>query len=73
MVVARSVAVPLLLDGNQFLDFLELEKAYRKAKKAVVEHLVQTYGGKRANFFKVWHEVKDLVKQTGLPFAYQQQ
>ncbi|MGB9706004.1 MAG: hypothetical protein ACPL3C_11180, partial [Pyrobaculum sp.] len=71
--VARSVAVPLLLDGNQFLDFLELEKAYRKAKKAVVEHLVQTYGGKRANFFKVWHEVKDLVKQTGLPFAYQQQ
>ncbi|MGC9050407.1 zinc ribbon domain-containing protein [Pyrobaculum sp.] len=69
----RSVAVPLLLDGNQFLDYLELERAYRRAKKAVVEYLVQNYGGRRASYFRVWHEVKNAVKRLGLPFAYAQQ
>jgi hypothetical protein len=73
VVARRSVAVPLLLDGNQFLDFLELEWGYRRAKQMVVEYLVQTYGGKRASYFKVWHEVKEVVKQIGLPFAYAQQ
>ncbi|MGC9117743.1 MAG: transposase [Thermoproteus sp.] len=73
MVVRRSVAVPLLLDGNQLLDYLELERAYKKAKRYVVSYLVERYGGKRAGYFRVWHEVKDSVKQTGLPFAYQQQ
>ncbi|WP_428495305.1 hypothetical protein, partial [Pyrobaculum sp.] len=71
--VTRSVAVPLLLDGNQLLDYLELERGYRKAKQLVVDYLVRNYGGRRANFFKVWGEVKEAVKQTGLPFAYQQQ
>ncbi|MGB9705853.1 MAG: hypothetical protein ACPL3C_10415, partial [Pyrobaculum sp.] len=69
----RSVAVPLLLEGNQFLDYLELERAYRRAKKAVVEYLVQNYGGRRASYFRVWHEVKNAVKRLGLPFAYAQQ
>ncbi|AET31517.1 hypothetical protein [Pyrobaculum ferrireducens] len=45
MVARRSVAVPLLLDGNQFLDFLELEKGYRKVKRMAVEYLVEKYGG----------------------------
>ncbi|AET31709.1 hypothetical protein [Pyrobaculum ferrireducens] len=52
MVVTRSVAVPLLLDGNQLLDYLELERGYRKAKKAVVGHLVQTYRGKKAKLLQ---------------------
>jgi transposase len=73
MVVRRSVAVPLMLDANQLLDFLELERGYRRAKQMVVEYLVQTYGGKRASYFKVWHEVKEVVKQIGLPSAYAQQ
>ncbi|MGC9119489.1 MAG: hypothetical protein ACP5I3_10970, partial [Thermoproteus sp.] len=73
MVVARSVAVPLLLDGNQFLDYLELERAYRRAKQMTVDYLVRSYGGKRANYFKVWGEVKSIVKQFELPAAYQQQ
>ncbi|MGC9169527.1 MAG: hypothetical protein ACP5HD_02130 [Thermoproteus sp.] len=45
MVVRRSVAVPLLLDGNQLLDYLELERAYRKAKQMTVDYLVEKYGG----------------------------
>jgi IS605 OrfB family transposase len=73
MAVRRSVAVPLLLDGNQLLDFLELERGYRKVKQMVVEYLVRSYKGEKANYYRVWHEVKDLVRQTGLPFAYQQQ
>ncbi|MGC9051959.1 zinc ribbon domain-containing protein [Pyrobaculum sp.] len=73
MVVRRSVAVPLLLDANQLLDYLELERGYRRAKQMALDYLVQTYGGKRASYFKVWYEVKDLVKQFGLPAAYQQQ
>jgi hypothetical protein len=50
--------VPLLLDGNQLLDFLMLERAYRKAKRAAVEYLVQNYGGRRASYFSVWHEAR---------------
>jgi len=73
MVARRSVAVPLLLDANQFLDYLELERGYRKAKQFVVDYLVRSYGGERASYFKVWYEAKDLVKQFGLPAAYQQQ
>jgi IS605 OrfB family transposase len=38
-----------------------------------LDYLVQTYGGKRASYFKVWHEVKEVVKQIGLPSAYAQQ
>ncbi|MGB9704129.1 MAG: transposase [Pyrobaculum sp.] len=71
--VRRSVAVPLLLDGNQFLDFLELERGYKKAKRLVVEYLVQNYKGRSASYFKVWHEVKDAVRRLGLPSAYAQQ
>ncbi|MGC9119092.1 MAG: zinc ribbon domain-containing protein [Thermoproteus sp.] len=71
--VRRSVAAPLLLDGNQYLDFLELERAYRKAKQAVVDYLVQNYKGRRASYFKVWDEVKEVVRRLGLPAAYQQQ
>jgi hypothetical protein len=44
MVVRRSVAVPLLLDGNQLLDYLELERRYRKVKQLVVDYLVEKYG-----------------------------
>ncbi|MGC9170631.1 MAG: hypothetical protein ACP5HD_07800, partial [Thermoproteus sp.] len=73
MVAVRSVAVPLLLDGNQLLDFLELERAYRKAKRMAVDYLVRSYKGRRASYFRVWDKVKEAVKQTGLPFAYQQQ
>jgi transposase len=73
LVIRRSVAVPLLLDGSQFLDYLELERAYRRVKQAIVDYLVEKYGGKRASYFRVWHEVKEAVKQTGLPSAYQQQ
>ncbi len=58
MAATGSVAVPLLLDGNQFLDFLVLERAYRKAKRAAVEYLVQNYGGRRASYFSVWHEAR---------------
>jgi IS605 OrfB family transposase len=65
--------VPLLLDGNRLLDYLELEKAYKRAKRYVVEYLVEKYGGKKASYFRVWHEVKDAVQQLGLPFAYAQQ
>ncbi|MGC8584453.1 MAG: hypothetical protein ACP5MH_12120, partial [Thermoproteus sp.] len=71
--VARSVAVPLLLDANQYLDFLELEKAYRKAKQLAIDYLVENYKGGKASYFKVWHEVKETVRQFGLPAAYQQQ
>jgi hypothetical protein len=39
----------------------------------VVEYLVQNYGGRRASYFKAWHEVKNAVKRLGLPFAYAQQ
>jgi len=73
MVVRRSVAVPLLLDANQLLDYLELERGYRRAKQLVIDHLVEKYGGRRVGFFKAWHEVKDLVRQMGLPSAYQTQ
>jgi transposase len=73
MAVRRSVAVPLLLDGNQLLDFLELERAYRRAKQMVIDYLVRSYKGGKASYFKVWHEVKEIVKQIGLPSYYQQQ
>jgi len=72
-VARRSVATPLLFDANQLLDYLELERGYRKAKQLVVDYLVRSYGGKRASYFKVWHEVKEVVKQFGLPSAYAQQ
>jgi IS605 OrfB family transposase len=65
--------VPLLLGGNQYLDYLELEKGYRKAKRYVVDYLIQNYKGEKASYFKVWHEVKEAVRQLGLPAAYQQQ
>ncbi|MGC8973829.1 MAG: hypothetical protein ACP5KY_06445, partial [Thermoproteus sp.] len=71
--VRRSVAVPLLLDANQLLDYLELERAYRKAKQMTVDYLVQNYKGRRANYFKVWDEVKETVRQFGLPVAYRTQ
>ncbi|MGC9050058.1 hypothetical protein [Pyrobaculum sp.] len=58
MATTGSVAVPLLLDGNQLLEYLELEGAYRLAKKAVVDSLVQNYGGRRASYFSVWHEAR---------------
>ncbi len=73
MAVVRSVAVPLLLDGNQLLDFLELERGYKRAKRLAVDYLVRSYKGGKASYFKVWHEVKEVVKQIGLPFAYAQQ
>lgn len=70
--VRRSVAVPLLFDGNSLADFLELERAYKLAKQIVLDYLVEGYKD-RVSYFRVWHEVKDLVKRYGLPFAYQQQ
>jgi IS605 OrfB family transposase len=73
MVARRSVAVPLLLDANQLLDFLELERGYKRVKRLVVDYLVQNYKGGKASYFKVWHEVKEVVKQIGLPTAYAQQ
>ncbi|WP_158307121.1 hypothetical protein [Pyrobaculum ferrireducens] len=73
MVVRRSVAVPLLLDGSQLLDYLKLERIYRLAKKVVVEYLVQSYNGRSAGCFRVWHEVKETVRRLGLPSAYAQQ
>jgi hypothetical protein len=39
------VAVPLLLDGNQCLDYLELERRYKRAKQLAVSYLVERYGG----------------------------
>jgi IS605 OrfB family transposase len=71
-VVRRSVAVPLLFDGNSLADFLELERAYKLAKQTVLDYLAERYKG-RVSYFRVWHEVKEMVKQHGLPFAYQQQ
>ncbi len=68
----RSVAVPLLLDGNVLADYLELERKYRQAKQTVLDYLVERYRA-RVSYFKAWHEVKELVRQYGLPFAYQQQ
>ena len=68
----RSVAVPLLLDGNALADYLELESKYRQAKQAVLDYLVERYRA-RVSYFKAWHEVKELVRQYGLPSAYQQQ
>jgi transposase len=73
VVVRRSVAVPLLLDANQLMDYLELERGYRKAKQLVVDYLVQNYKGGKASYFKVWHEVKEAVRRLGLPTAYAQQ
>ncbi|AET34193.1 hypothetical protein [Pyrobaculum ferrireducens] len=58
MAATGSAAVPLLLDGNQFLNFLVLKRAYRRAKRAVVEYLVQNYGGRRASYFSIWHEAR---------------
>ncbi|MGB9704716.1 MAG: hypothetical protein ACPL3C_04650 [Pyrobaculum sp.] len=58
MATTGSTAVPLLLDGNQLLDFLMLERAYRKAKRAAVGYLVQSYGGRRASYSSVWHEAR---------------
>ncbi|MGC9052211.1 MAG: hypothetical protein ACP5J3_14935, partial [Pyrobaculum sp.] len=55
------------------LDYLELERGYRKAKQLVVDYLVQNYKGGKASYFRVWHEVKDFVKRIGLPSNYQQQ
>ena len=71
-VVRRSVAVPLLFDGNSLADFLELERAYKLAKQTVLDYLAERYKD-RVSYFRVWHEVKEMVKQHGLPFAYQQQ
>ena len=70
--VRRSVAVSLLLDGNALADYLELERRYRQAKQTALNYLVERYTA-RVSYFKVWREVKDLVKRYGLPFAYQQQ
>ncbi|MGB9705109.1 MAG: hypothetical protein ACPL3C_06635 [Pyrobaculum sp.] len=39
------MAVPLLLDGNQYLDYLELERRYKRAKQLAVSYLVERYGG----------------------------
>ncbi len=49
MVARRSVAVPLMLDANQLLDYLELERGYRKAKQLVVDYLVRNYGGEEVS------------------------
>jgi len=61
-VARRSVAVPLLLDASQPLDYLELEGAYRPAKKAVVDCLAHNGDGRRASYYKAWHEVKDAAR-----------
>jgi len=38
----------------------------------VLNYLVEKYD-KRISYFKIWHEVKEAVRQIDLPFAYQQQ
>jgi hypothetical protein len=62
MAITRCVADLLLPDANQLADNLELERAYRMAKQAVVDHLLRSNWGRRISYYKAWHEARGLVK-----------